>query len=334
MKKIAIFTSKSMGKLLNNQRMDLYVDMVSQGYAELFYLEDNFLCKKTFIQKYYSILIEEPAFLSQLNVKAFYKEISMYELPIFTIISDYFLFPFLLKKFIKYYRINHIFVNHETAPLLLRKILPNHIFYDFYPFAIANKLPRIENIKKQNDILYTGSNHPLQGFRQRLFNLLSKNFVVKKLFHPGNRPDKKDKSIISGYSYLEELSKSYFVINCTTNNQISTRKCYEIPACASSIIGNLQKDNTLTKIYENTVLVNPNMSDMKILDLVSEALKNKELYFKKAKENADFYRQNFSSKKISKLIKSRILFLVESGLYYNQFIPPSKSQLFREIFYK
>lgn len=323
-----------MEKLLNNQRMDLYIDMVRQGFAELFYLEDNFLNRKIFIQEYYSILIEEPAFLSQLNVRAFYKEIIMYKLPIFTIISDYFLFPVLLKKFIKYYRINHVFINHETAPLLLRKILPKHIFYDFYPFAIANKFPNIKNIEKKNDILYTGSNHPLQGFRQRLFNLLSKNFVVKKLVHPGNRPDKKDKTIISGYSYLEELSKSYFVINCTTNNQISTRKCYEIPACATSIIGNLQKDKTLTKIYENTVLVNPNMSDLNILDLVSEALKNKEGYFKKAKENADFYRENFSSKKVSKLIKSRILFLVESGLYYNKFIPPSKSQLFREIFYK
>ena len=114
MRKIAIFTSKSMVKLLNNQRMDLYVDMVSQGYAELFYLEDNFLSRKIFIQKYYSILIEEPAFLSQLNVKAFYKEILKYELPIFTIISDYFLFPVLLNKFIKYYRINHIFVIYDN----------------------------------------------------------------------------------------------------------------------------------------------------------------------------------------------------------------------------
>ena len=89
----------------------------------------------------------------------------------------------------------------------------------------------------------------------------------------------------------------------------------------------------MTKVYRNTVLLNPEMSDMEILNIVDEALKNKKEYYKRAKNLSLFIRENYSAKSVAHSMAERINFLVNSGNYHNKFIPKTKGNYFSEIFH-
>lgn len=204
------------------------------------------------------------------------------------------------------------YYKNEALKRSYKKHFPNKRIFDLDSRFVNTDIYKDYNLEKKYDILLYGSRNfynnyksqdlePIQNYINKyeefynvklnnesqidIYQLRTKleNILIKHK----DRYNIKICPIQGDYAYNEELSKlinqSYLTIVCSTIVDVMVFKHLEIPASKSVILGNYPSD--YKELYENNIiLVDEFMSEEQILNIIDEALKNKDKLLKMANE--------------------------------------------------
>ena len=302
---------------MNQQRFDLYKELVLNKFAVIVYTEDlkkvsiQELLAKSKQKKCLSILIEESCWAEKLNFNNLCYDAKKFNISIGTIISDYFLYPFLSKLHAKINNLDYIFSCHEQGiPFIIRNCPKvKHVLY--LPLSIRSG-DYLDRPAKDIDILFTGSGHFEHPHRNRIYRVLNKaGFDVCRLEHPGTR-QKEANGKVYGRSYIDYLKRSYFVVACTTKFNISARKYWEIMASSATVIGNITGLREHADVEMNLVNISISATDDDIVKIVEESLNFKEEYLLKAKEMAPYIVDKYSTESVALNLYRTVQSLIEN----------------------
>lgn len=199
-----------------------------------------------------------------------------------------------INDFVLYHNIKYIIENNEKTSQFqkLKLSLPKDVKYYNNESTIDTDIFKDYEFEKKYDILLYGCDHIKQyPFRNRLFNIIKKSnrFQVK---HIPFKSWKKDKNSVFGKLLAHNINRAWISIATTSKYGYFIKKYIEIPACNTMVAGN--DPLCYNSIYQDMVILKPEMTDETILDLLELALKDKIILKERIKRMYNAVRKNFS----------------------------------------
>ena len=159
---------------------------------------------------------------------------------------------------------------------ITRKQLQNYTRFR-YGYYIDKNIFKDYQLEKKYDVLFYGNtNKQYYPFRNRLFKLLRDcdRFNVKII--PYSSRLRKQKKLPFGVELAKLINQSWLTITTKANQSVLLQKYYEIAMAKSVACGNYPDLDGENYMKENMILIDRKMTDSKIIDVISNALKNKE----------------------------------------------------------
>lgn len=172
-------------------------------------------------------------------------------------------------KQIKYGNAKYIISYYSCPEMVNLKKYTNNLINKYFtvPFHICPFIFNDYRLGKKYDILLYGSYNKISyKFRNRLYLILQKLKKKYRIFITSN----------SKYEELPKLiNQSWLTIATTSNFSYLVRKYFEISACNSVVLGNMNEQGF--QIWEkNYIHVDNSMTDLEIIRTISTSLSNKE----------------------------------------------------------
>jgi len=165
----------------------------------------------------------------------------------------------------------------------LKKACP-HLFIQSLDSTFVNTdiFKPYDDVKKEYDIVLYGSfsfNYP---FRKRLFSLIKKHNSVQNEFKidivPKTRKyqiELNTEPVVYGVELAKRINKAHMSIIAKGKYDIMYKKYLEVAACDTVVCGNIPSD--YKNVFQNNIIyIDTYMSDEKIINIIRDALKNKE----------------------------------------------------------
>lgn len=170
---------------------------------------------------------------------------------------------------------------------------PNINFYKFPHMIFDRQFHKDYNLEKKYDILFYGAVYPsVYPFRHRLYHLLQKNsdkFNIKFLPYTKRRSEK----MTTGLELNKLISQSWLTCATSAISNCLLAKYFEIGLCGSVILGDYPEYEDEQNIKQNIIHITRHMSDNEILDIIKNALKNKEALKQKSENTKKYISENY-----------------------------------------
>jgi len=216
-------------------------------------------------------------------------------------------------KYITDNKIHYIITPYlDTEQIKYIKSNCSKVFICHMPHHIDETKFKDWNLKKDFDILLFGNDHKaFYPFRHRVINLLLKNKDNIKIKHiPKPRNYFRYNPNISDAALSKFMNRSWMTLCTPSKYNFLLGKYFESCMSKSAIIGNMATDGT-DVWNDNYIQIDNDMSDDEILEIISEALDDKE-YLKSIQNNMlekmeDYYLSKYADKMYDELLKTRAL---------------------------
>jgi hypothetical protein len=247
-----VFTTKKLSNLMSNERGLLYSHLNSESY-KFYFAEDNInLDVQLELDRLKNdgltikgLLLEEYSWIRKLNVNWSFKFPKDIDIPIFSFISDYWLYTREFRHFIEANQIDILISMHQNSYGFIKKYISPTVVIKYLPFCVDTT--RFSNEVKDIGVFNPNQIDDLNPLRNEIIKALDtdvKNNLQGKvkynrmdLEHPGKRKSKVSNKLTDVYGSL--MSRSYFTVTCTNRFNISIRKYQEIACSGGIILGNL-----------------------------------------------------------------------------------------------
>ena len=190
---------------------------------------------------------------------------------------------------------NTLTYRYESFPIsLLKSKYPTYKFF-YLPHSIDTEKFKDYNQEKQYDILVANARNSITSyhFRNRIKNILEKSKKYKiKYSYDATKCNFENFSKLINSSWLTISTPTIFEKSIYTTDFLF-KKFIEIPMSKGVVLGYLP--TSAKEDYNNNyVHIDENMSDEEIINIIDNALSNKELLQKYSEETYEIFRNKYS----------------------------------------
>ncbi|WP_162604293.1 hypothetical protein [Synechococcus sp. BS56D] len=296
---ILILTLSILDQLMDRERHELYDHLLKRNPSKLFYVDKiSHRIIQEFIDRHWKqlscIVYEEPIWHVKAGVTAKH---FLFRIPTHclstSVISDFFLNTIYARYFFGRLRVDHLFTYHESSLTTVAQYSQSLRGVTLLPPSIRPQ-DYLAPIKKDIPLLYASHSKPFTPLRNYIYDILaSSNIAVHTLPYPGTRRSRLSHSVI-GSQYIELLRRSYFVITCSTQWNLSLRKYWEIGASSATPVGCSTMLPEHSLVTQNIVPISLDTPPSTLIATVASALENRDLHYAKAQLLAPKFLANYS----------------------------------------
>jgi hypothetical protein len=167
--------------------------------------------------------------------------------------------------------------------------------YFRYYYSIYGDKFNVSPEKKIYDLLIYGNvSLPTYPMRRKIYDMFKKNnygLNVKFLFYSG----KKSKHLMTtGENLADNISKSWLTLTTKSINNLLLGKYYEASIYGSVPIGDFPDLEKIELLKKEMIILSLDMSENDILNIIKNALSNKEELIRKSIILQEYFRKNYS----------------------------------------
>ena len=188
---------------------------------------------------------------------------------------------------------DYVFYKYETY--ITQKLTGSFVKYKFPHFMFDVNKYKNKHMNKEIDILFFGALYPeMYPFRNRLYYLLHKHtdkFNIKVLPYSKKHVN----TMIRGHDLVNMINKSWLTIATKSLNNLLLAKYYEIAMSGSVVLGDYPDlEDEVFLMNNNMVYIDNNMTDDQIIDIIVNALKDKNKLLDIATNTEKYFTNTYS----------------------------------------